>query len=120
MYEFTGIVKSVGEVQTFASGFAKRELVVQEERDARWPNIVAFVFKKDNTAKLDGVTPGIRVKVSFAIDGREWTNPQTGEVRHFTDLTALRLDFLDVPDASVDTSVIEMPPSDFDDVEPPF
>lgn len=33
MYEFTGKVKSVGELQTFASGFTKRELVVEEERD---------------------------------------------------------------------------------------
>ena len=30
MYEFTGKVKAVGEVQTFASGFTKRELVVEE------------------------------------------------------------------------------------------
>ena len=65
MYEFTGKVKAVGEVQTFASGFTKRELVVEEEREGNWPNVVAFAFKKDNVAKLDGVTPGMRVKVGF-------------------------------------------------------
>ena len=88
MYEFTGKVKAVGEVQTFASGFTKRELVVEEDREGNWPNVVAFAFKKDNVAKLDGVKPGMRVKVGFAVDGREWTDPKTGKVRYFSDLTA--------------------------------
>ena len=94
MYEFTGKVKAVGEVQTFASGFTKRELVVEEEREGNWPNVVAFAFKKDNVAKLDGVRPGMRVKVGFAVDGREWTDQKTGKVRYFSDLTALRLEQL--------------------------
>ena len=95
MYEFIGKVKTVGELQTFASGFTKRELVVEEEREGKWPNVVAFAFKKDNVAKLDGVKPGMRVKVGFAVDGREWTDPKTGKVRYFSDLTALRLEQLD-------------------------
>ena len=103
MYEFTEKVKAVGELQTFASGFTKRDLVVEEERDGRWPNVVAFAFKKDNAAKLDGIVPGMRVKVGFAVDGREWTDPKTGKVRYFSDLTALRLERLDetvsVPEA---------------------
>ena len=95
MYEFTGKVKGVGELQTFASGFSKRDLVVEEERAGNWPNVVAFAFKKDNAAKLDGIVPGMRVKVGFAVDGREWTDPKTGKVRYFSDLTALRLERLD-------------------------
>ena len=95
MYEFTGRVKVVGELQTFASGFSKRDLVVEEERAGNWPNVVAFAFKKDNAAKLDGIVPGMRVKVGFAVDGRGWTDPKTGKVRYFSDLTALRLERLD-------------------------
>ena len=109
MYEFTGKVKGVGELQTFASGFSKRDLVVEEERDGRWPNVVAFAFKKDNAAKLDGIVPGMRVKVGFAVDGREWTDPKTGKVRYFSDLTALRLERLDgempVPEVAVPDDV---------------
>ena len=95
MYEFIGKVKAVGELQTFASGFSKRDLVVEEERAGNWPNVVAFAFKKDNAAKLEGIVPGLRVKVGFAVDGREWTDPKTGKVRYFSDLTALRLERLD-------------------------
>ena len=109
MYEFIGKVKAVGELQTFASGFSKRDLVVEEERDGRWPNVVAFAFKKDNAAKLDGIVPGMRVKVGFAVDGREWTDPKTGKVRYFSDLTALRLERLDemmsVPEPAVPDDV---------------
>ena len=95
MYEFTGKVKAVGEQQTFASGFSKRELAVEEEREGNWPNVVAFVFKKENATKLEGLVPGMRVKIGFAVDGREWTDPKTGKVRYFSDLTALRLEQLD-------------------------
>ena len=109
VYEFAGKVKAVGEPQTFASGFSKRDLVVEEERDGRWPNVVAFSFKKDNAALLDGMSPGARVKVGFAVDGREWTDPKTGKVRYFSDLTALRLERLDgmveVPEPAVPDNV---------------
>ena len=120
MYEFIGTVKAIGEIQTFPSGFQKRELVVEETGDGKWPNVVAFAFKKDNIAKLDGVRSGQRVKVSFAVDGREWTDPKTGKVRYFADLTALRLEVLD--------GVAVPPPAEPDDMasftapedEPPF
>ena len=108
LYEFTGKVKAVGELQTFASGFTKRELVVEEEREGNWPNVVAFAFKRDNAAKLDGIVPGMRVKVGFAVDGREWTDPKTGKVRYFSDLTALRLERLDgeMPEPAVPDDVV--------------
>ena len=109
MYEFTGKVKGVGELQTFASGFSKRDLVVEEERDGRWPNVVAFAFKKERVALLDGIVSGTRVKVGFAVDGREWTDPKTGKVRYFSDLTALHLERLDetvpVPEVAVPDGV---------------
>ena len=117
MYEFTGTVKKVCDLQTFASGFTKRDLVVEEEKDSQWPNPVAFTFKKDNTAKLDGISEGQRVKVGFVIDGREWTDPKTGNVRYFTDLTALRLDVLGnggASDAPADDFVPEEPMQDLD------
>jgi len=92
MYEFIGTVKKVGELQRFSGGFEKQDLVVEEDKDGKWPNVVAFVFKKDAISKLAGVTPGAHVKVGFVVDGREWTDPKTGMVRYFSDLAALRLE----------------------------
>ena len=42
------------------------------------------------------------------MDGREWTDPKTGKVRYFSDLTALRLERLDET-----MSVPEFPDSTF-------
>ena len=112
MYEFTGKVKAVGELQTFASGFSKRDLIVEEERVGNWPNVVAFSFKKEKASMLDGMVPGVRVKVGFAVDGREWTDPTTGKVRYFSDLTALNLERLDETVSTPETPM----PDEVDDL----
>lgn len=95
IYEYTGVVEKVLATQTFASGFSKRDIVLTDDvgSDTKWPNHVAFTFKKDAASVLDTVKEGQRVKIRFAIDGREWTNPQ-GQVKYFTDLTGLKLDVL--------------------------
>ena len=38
----------------------------QHQTDNSWPNVVAFAFKKDNVAKLDGVKPGVRANCEAA------------------------------------------------------
>ena len=60
IYEYTGIVETVCELQTFSSGFTKRDLVLTDDNDVqtKYPNHIAFTFKKDNTAKLDKVQKG--------------------------------------------------------------
>lgn len=95
IYEYTGVVEKVLATQTFASGFSKRDIVLTDDvgSDTKWPNHIAFTFKKDAASVLDTVKEGQRVKIRFAIDGHEWTNPQ-GQVKYFTDLTGLKLDVL--------------------------
>ena len=85
-YEFTGTVKIMKPKQTFASGFTKRDLVLTDDNDVqtKYPNHIAFTFKKDNTALLNNVQKGQRAKVRFAIDGRVWQDPKTGQNRSFT------------------------------------
>ena len=95
IYEYTGVVEKVLDLQTFASGFTKRDIVLTDDigSETKWPNHIAFTFKKDSTSLLDGVQPRQRAKIRFAIDGREWTNPQ-GQVKYFTDLTGLKIEVL--------------------------
>ena len=95
MYEITGKVKRIGEVKKFSSGFTKRGLVIDAgDRDGK-ENPVAFQFKRDNAKLLDGLGFGAKVKIAFAIDGREWSDPKTNEVKCFSDLTALKLEVLE-------------------------
>ena len=89
-YTFTGTVKKVGDVQTFSSGFTKRELVVTSEEE-RYPQNVAFEFLKERADMLDGVRESDRVTVHFDISSREWAAPD-GSVKYFTSLRAWKLD----------------------------
>lgn len=95
IYEYTGVVEKVLATQTFSSGFSKRDIVLTDDvgTESKWPNHIAFTFKKDAASVLETVKEGQRVKIRFAIDGREWTNPQ-GQVKYFTDLTGLKLEVL--------------------------
>lgn len=109
IYDFTGTVEKVLATQTFSSGFTKRDLVMTDgDANSKWPNHIAFTFKKDNVSLLDNVHAGQRAKIRFAIDGREWTNPQ-GQVKYFTDLTGLKLELLNADGSS--TEPVPAPPA---------
>lgn len=116
IYEYTGVVEKILPVQTFTSGFTKRDIVLTDDvgQAGNWPNHIAFTFKKDNTSVLDSVKEGQRAKIRFAIDGREWTNPQ-GQVKYFTDLTGLKLEVLNSDGSSTEPVPAPAEPEDFGD-----
>lgn len=87
-YEFLGTVKKVGDVQTFPSGFSKRELVVTSEGE-RFPQDVMFEFLKEKGDLLNSVGEADRVKVSFDIGGREYNG------RYFNSLKGWKLEKVD-------------------------
>ena len=89
LFEITGKVVAVNDVQTFASGFTKRDIVVNTSANPSFYSPVPFSFKKDKTDLLDGVKPGDEVKVKFGIDGRRWDG-QNG-TRYFVDLRGFGL-----------------------------
>ena len=87
--ELKGTVKKIGETQTFASGFQKRELVLLTEE--QYPQPIQIDFLSDKIDLLNNVSEGETVKLGINIRGREWTNPQ-GEVKYFNSITAWRLE----------------------------
>lgn len=102
IYEYTGVVEEVGAVQTFGSGFTKRDIIIGNDVDSpsKYPNPVKFTFKKDNCSLVDGVKKGQRAKVRFAIDGRRWDGPKG--TQYFVDLTALKIDLLNADGSSTE------------------
>lgn len=84
-YEFVGIVKKIGDVQTFPSGFSKRELVVTSEGE-RFPQDVMFEFLKEKADLLESINEADRVKVFFDIGGREYNG------RYFNSLKAWKIE----------------------------
>lgn len=104
-YEFTGTVKKVGELQTFASGFTKKELVVTSEEE-RFPQDIMFEFLKERASLLDNVKETDRVKVTFDLRGREYNG------RYFNSMNGWKLEKMDESDDA------GAPATKDDDVEP--
>lgn len=71
MYEATGKLKWIGETQSFASGFTKREFVVTTAHD-KYPQDIKFEIVKDKCPVLDQFEIGQDVNVSFDIRGNEY------------------------------------------------
>lgn len=70
-FEISGTVKHLLDLQTFASGFTKREFVI-EVPDGNYPQMIKFECVKDRTALLDPLSIGDQVKVTFDIRGNEF------------------------------------------------
>lgn len=83
-YEMTGAVKLVGDLQTFASGFQKKEFVITTKD--RFPQDVKFECVKERTALLDGVAPGAEVVVHFDVRGNEYSG------NHYVNLNCWKIE----------------------------
>ena len=83
-FELEGTLKHIYDVQTFASGFSKREFVV-EVADGKFPQMIKFECVKDKTSMLDGLSVGDSVKVAFDIRGSEYKE------RFYVNLNAWKL-----------------------------
>lgn len=83
-FELTGTIRHIFDTQTFASGFSKREFVIEVE-DGKFPQMIKFECVKDRTAMLDDVSPGDQVQVAFDIRGNEYKE------RYYVNLNAWKL-----------------------------
>lgn len=84
-FELEGTIKVIEDVQTFASGFSKREFVVEVE-DGKFPQAIKFECVKDKAALVDGFSVGDPVKVFFDIRGNEYKG------RYYVNLNAWKLE----------------------------
>jgi len=69
-FALTGTVAKLLDPQTFASGFTKREFIVQT--DEKYPQSVKFECVKERLALLDNVRESDTVTVEFRIRGSEY------------------------------------------------
>ncbi len=103
-YEMSGSIKVIFDVQTFASGFTKREFVLTMEDD--YPQDIKFACIKEKCGLLDQFAPGDRAKVSFRIRGNFYKE------RYFVDLQAFKVEKTDSDGTTVDFAEGEPIPSD--------
>lgn len=87
--QLQGTIKKIGDLQTFASGFQKRDMVLLTED--QYPQPINIEFLSDSSDLVDPYKEGDSVKVSINIRGREWTSPQ-GEIKYFNSITGWRIE----------------------------
>jgi hypothetical protein len=68
--ELTGTIKLVKDIQTFDSGFQKREFVLTTTGE--YPQDIKFELLKDNVDKLNKSHENLPFEVHFDIRGREY------------------------------------------------
>lgn len=84
-FELTGTLKVLEETQTFASGFSKREFVI-EVPDGKYPQMVKFETVRDKIDLLNSLNLGDEVKVTFDIRGNEYKG------RYYVNLNAWKIE----------------------------
>lgn len=85
-FSISGSVLVVGQTQTFASGFRKRQIVIETSaKPDQWSRPVAVTLTKDNVSLADYLAVGKEVQVEGFVDGREWTK-EGQPTRYFVDL----------------------------------
>lgn len=84
-YEITGIVHAIHETQQFASGFQKREFVI-ETSEEKFPQQIKLEAVKDACQRLDLYQEGDPITVSFNLRGNEYNG------KHYVNLQAWKFD----------------------------
>ena len=112
-FELEGQMKVINDIQTFDSGFTKREFVVEVE-DGKYPQMICFEAVKEKTSLTDGISVGDAVKVTFDIRGREYNG------RYFNNLNAWKLEKAGsggggAPADDYPPSTMEEPPGGYED-----
>jgi hypothetical protein len=89
-YTIEGVLHRISPKRQVAGGKKLRNFVL------RWPvkdgwHVAQLLFTGDNVVTLDSYHPGQLVAAEFTVEGREWTNPKTGDTKIFTDLVCWKL-----------------------------
>lgn len=89
--EIAGRIKLISDIQTFDSGFRKREVVLTTEE--QYPQHILIELLGDRVDIINSFNVGDDVRVSINIRGREWVNPQ-GETKYFNSISGWRIEKL--------------------------
>ena len=87
--QLQGTIKKIGDTQTFASGFQKREMILLTQE--QYPQPISIEFLQDKCDLLDNVKEDQFATVYINVRGREWINPQ-GEVKYFNSITGWKIE----------------------------
>lgn len=88
--EINGTVKKVNDIQTFASGFQKREMILLTNET--YPQPISIEFLKDKISLLDDLKLNDEVTVHINLRGSEFQPKDGGAVRYFNSIVGWKID----------------------------
>ena len=95
-----GVVHVIEETKTFGQkGFRKR-LVVLEQDNGRFQNLIPVEFVQDGCDQADSLNVGDEVEVSYRLNGRKWQRDPQSEVKYFLSCEATNFKVLSGSGAS--------------------
>lgn len=100
--EVEGSIKEIFEMQTFGSGFTKREFVVTTKE--QYPQDIKLELIKDRCDLVDAYKKGDNVKVQFNLRGNEYNG------KYFVNLQAWRIEALNSAPATGGSSATSADP----------
>jgi single-strand DNA-binding protein len=100
MYEAAGKIKLISDIQSFPSGFTKREFVVTTTSD-KYPQDLKFEVVKDKCTILDSYEAGQDVQVTFDIRGNEFNG------KYFVNLSCWKIQSAGDPSREPQRSSVE-------------
>jgi hypothetical protein len=90
-FKMKGVIKVIRQTQQVSDKFSKREFVVTDGSEEKFPQDIMFELTQDKTTLLDSIMEGQEVEVSFNLRGREWKSP-SGDIKYFNTLNAFKVD----------------------------
>jgi hypothetical protein len=95
-FKMKGVIKVIRQTQQVSDKFSKREFVVTDGSEEKFPQDIMFELTQDKTTLLDSIMEGQEVEVSFNLRGREWKSP-SGDIKYFNTLNAFKVESIGVP-----------------------
>ena len=86
-----GKVKQVMDTVVVSEKFQKRDLILTDDSNEKYPQHLSIQFTQDSVGLLDGLAPGDEIDVSINLRGREWTSKE-GVVKYFNTIEGWRIE----------------------------
>ncbi len=80
-----GTIKKIGEVQQVTEKFRKRDVVICDN-SGKFAQYIPFQLAQDKCSLADNLNVGDEVDVSYNMNGKEYTDKKTGELKYFLTL----------------------------------
>ena len=90
-FKLNGTIKKIGDTVQVTDKFKKREVVITDA-SSMYPQHVTMQFTQDKCDILNAYNEGQEVEISFNLDGKEYTDKNTGEIKYFNSLNAWKIE----------------------------